>query len=41
MSKKSVLLMGDLNFPGIDWENNCTDKLGEGFLDVVQNKFWT
>ena len=36
-----ILVMGDFNYPGIDWDMLTSDSLGEEFLDLVQDNFWT
>ena len=36
-----VLVLGDLNLPGIDWERHYSASAGEKVvLDVIQNQFW-
>lgn len=35
-----VLIMGDFNFPGINWEMLSSDAHGERFLAVVQDLLW-
>ena len=36
---KVLLLMGDFNYPMIDWELQDTGGPGKEFLDVVQDNF--
>ena len=37
-----VLVLGDFNLPGIDWEKMYSDSAGEKVvLDVIQGQFWT
>ena len=36
---KMLLLMGDFNYPMIDWELQDTSGAGKEFLDVVQDNF--
>ena len=39
---KDVLVLGDLNIPGIDWEQMYSNKAGKRvMLEVVQGLFWT
>lgn len=40
LTSQSVVVMGDFNFPNIDWENLKADKNGELFLDMVMDNFW-
>ena len=36
------VIFGDLNYPGIDWEDNtATEKKAKEFLEVVESKFMT
>ena len=37
---KSMLLMGDFNYPGIDWVNLEADSTSESFLALIQDNFW-
>jgi ribonucleases P/MRP protein subunit RPP40 len=39
VSQYHVLLMGDFNFPGIDWEHLDSDAQGSDFLTLVQDCF--
>ena len=39
VSSKQVMIMGDFNYPGIDWECLDSDSEGESFLSVVQDCF--
>ena len=42
LSSKSVILMGDFNYGGIDWDNNlASNKKEEEFLDIVNDAFLT
>ena len=37
-----VLVLGDFNLPGIDWQRLYSDSPGDRVvLDVIQGKFWT
>ena len=37
-----VLVLGDFNLPGIDWQRLYSDSAGEKVvLDVIQSQFWT
>ena len=37
----NVVVVGDFNMPGIDWENNWAGNVREeGLLDLVEKKFW-
>ena len=37
----NVVVVGDFNMPGIDWENNWAGNVREeGLVDLVENKFW-
>ena len=38
---KNCLIIGDFNFPNIDWENNISDNKSSQFLNTVDNKFLT
>ena len=38
-AKNSVILMGDFNYPDINWEEGRASGKGEKFLDTVQNNF--
>ena len=40
-SQPQVLIMGDFNFPHIDWVSIDCDKDSESFLDLVQDCFLT
>ena len=36
------LVIGDFNFPNINWERNCaTDRKAEKFMEVIQSLYWT
>ena len=39
VSGKQVLVMGDFNYPGIDWDCLESDSEGESFLNLVQDCF--
>jgi hypothetical protein len=41
ISDKQVLVMGDFNYPKINWNTWESDASGEDFLDVILNNFWT
>ena len=42
LSSKSIVLMGDFNYGGIDWDNNlASNKKEEEFLDLVNDTFLT
>jgi len=42
VSRQQVLVMGDFNYPHIDWINiNSTDKSSEQFLDLLQDCYLT
>lgn len=34
-SNKKLVVMGDFNYPGINWEELCADRLGQEFLDLT------
>jgi hypothetical protein len=36
---KQVILMGDFNYPGINWDLLDSDRHGESFLGVIQDSF--
>ena len=37
----NVVVVGDFNLPSIDWERNWAGNVREeGFVDLVENKFW-
>ncbi|XP_070560220.1 uncharacterized protein [Ptychodera flava] len=36
---KDVIIVGDFNFPGIDWPTQLSDKHGEDFMDTIQDNF--
>jgi len=40
-SKSQVLIMGDSNYPNIDWATFDCDRIAEPFLDLVQDCFLT
>ena len=38
----NVVTVGDYNLPGVDWDRNWSDKVGERVLvDTFADKFWT
>ena len=39
VSSKHVVIMGDLNYPGINWNNLECDDTGNQFLNIVQDAF--
>ena len=39
--KKKCYIIGDLNYPKIDWENGLSDTKSSAFLETVQEKFLT
>ena len=40
ISGKRVLVMGDFNYPKINWNTFESDSSGEAFLDVILDNFW-
>ena len=40
---QQILVMGDFNYPGIDWSSASTNGSNsqEDFLEAIQNVFWT
>jgi len=39
VSSKHVMIMGDFNYPGINWITFDCDDAGERFLNVVQDSY--
>ena len=39
--KSNCLVVGDFNYPGIDWESNTADRKSAEFLHTVEDKFLT
>ena len=39
--KNNYLVVGDFNYPGIDWESNTADRKSAEFLHTVEDKFLT
>ena len=39
--KGQFLVVGDVNLPGINWENNTSTVKGWDFLEVVESRFMT
>ena len=39
MAGKQLILLGDFNYPEIDWDEGCTTGEGERFLEVIQDNF--
>ena len=37
--KSSAVTIGDINYPGIDWDNGCSDCYGRKFFVVCQDAF--
>ena len=40
-AKSNIFIIGDLNYPNIDWETSIGDKKSETFLQAVNDKFLT
>ena len=38
-SKHQALIMGDFNYPGVNWVTLETDSMSQGFLDLTQDCF--
>jgi len=38
-SKNHILIIGDFNYPTIDWDLLNTDSAGQSFLDLIQNSY--
>ena len=41
LSKEQVLVMGDFNYPNINWSSYECDTVGGRFLEVILDNFWT
>ena len=41
LSGKHVVVMGDFNYPNIDWNTFDSDAVGGAFIDVILGNFWT
>jgi hypothetical protein len=41
LSCKHVLIMGDFNYPKINWSTFESDNTGAAFLEVIFHNFWT
>jgi hypothetical protein len=37
---RQLVILGDFNYPGINWDTLDSDSLGRPFLDLVQDCFW-
>ena len=37
---KNVLLLGDFNFPNIEWASSSPNSLDSSFVDCLQDMFW-
>ena len=38
-AKNNVLIMGDFNYPDIDWDTNTSSRHGKRFLDTINDNF--